>query len=226
MDNIKRLLRQGKLAEANADLTELIRSPEVVHCTLQTITGDVDFWRDVLARHEFRIVPDGTDMEQIIEPRYVNVVTESFFIDKINDLDDVVRYSIHGGAHYKCEQMWKNCPVPMNTFNEHYLAWLEDIYGQRFVHQTASYWHRDMYITANYYFEFHGKQPTKFQQDVINMLQLSQPISVPALARIHEWLYEQDALQQVTFDQYMRLWSTLRDAHPTFKQVLDQAFMI
>lgn len=226
MDTAKFFLRQGDIKLANDYVMATLRLPETTEAVMDTIVADHDFWRNILARHEFRIVADGTDMEQIIEPRYVNVITASFFCDKINTLDDILRYSIHGGAHYKCEQMWKKCPVPMNTFNEDYLAWTEDVYGQRFVQQTAPKWHADMYITALYYFEFHGKQPNAAQQDVINMLRVDQPITIPVLAKIHEWLYTKDALDQATFNQYMSTWMTLRDAHATFKQVLDQAFTI
>lgn len=223
MDNIKQLLRDGNIERANTVLLTTMRDRATIDRVMSTITADHTFWRGILALHEFRIVPDGTDMEQIIEPRYVNVMTSSFFCDKINNLDDVLRYSIHGGAHYKCERMWKNCPVPMNTFSEDYLAWIEDIYGQRFVQQTAPSWHADMYITALYYFEFHDKQPTEPQQDVINMLRAGQPIKSLLFSRLYDWLYVSDATDQQTFNWYMAAWAKL-SSDPQTKAMLDQAF--
>jgi hypothetical protein len=223
MEHIKRLLEYGTIEEANASLMYALRDQTTVDRMMSTIVLDHEFWKDIIARHEFRIVADGTDMEQIIAPRYVNVMTASFFCDKINELDDVLRYSIHGGAHHKCIQLWKNCPVPMNTFNDDYLAWIEDIYGQRFVHLTAPHWHADMYITANYYFEFHGKQPTELQQDVINMLRSGQPIKSYLFSRMYDWLYVSDATNQQTFNWYMAAWAKL-STDPQTKQMLDQAF--
>jgi hypothetical protein len=170
-------------------------------------------------------VPDGTDMEQIVEPRYVNVMTSSFFVDKINELDDVLRYSIHGGAHYKCEQMWKSCSVPMNTFSEHYLAWLEDIYGQRFVHVTAPSWHADMYITAMYYFEFHNIKMTQAHHDVVSMLTETPHVDNTVFKAIHGWLYQVDPLTHQTFNQYMLFWQSAV-SNPEVKQYLDAAFVI
>lgn len=224
MDEIRNLLKEGKLAEANAQLLALLRDPNVVQTAMATITGDFDFWKEVLSLHEFRIVEDGTDVEEINAPRYVNVGPVSFFLKNIHTIDDVIRYSIHGGAHLKCERMWKQCRVPMNSFNEHYLAWLEDIYGQRFVQATAGAWHAAMPITALYYFEHHSIEMTPMRQEVIRMLTDEHPVEYYIFDTIRRWLYEADPLKQITFDAYMTTWASAVQ-NETIKQVLDEAFV-
>lgn len=225
MEQIKQLLRAGDLKQANKLLTQLIRSPAIIDPVWSTIKDDLAFWLNIFDHHEFRIVPDGTDMEQIVEPRYVNVVTVSFFLSKIDTVTDVLRYSIHGGAHYKCEQLWQKCPVPMDTFNENYLAWIEDIYGQRFVHVTAPFWHFDMYITAMYYFEFHNIEMTQAHRDVVALLTRNPQVDHPVFNAVHHWLYTADPLDQNTFNQYIMFWQRAM-TNPDVKAYLDSAFVI
>lgn len=224
MDEIKKLLEQGQLAEANAQLLAILRDPVVVENVMTTITADHDFWKEVLSLHEFRIIADDEDPEDVNAPRYVNVGPVSFFLKHIDTIFDVIRYSIHGGAHYKCEQMWKKCNVPMNLFNEHYLAWLEDIYGQRFVQATAPMWHRGMPITAEYYFEHHQIEMTDIRRQVVNMLTDEHPVENHVFDTIRQWLYTADPLKQITFDTYMMTWAqAVKNAE--FKQLLDDAFV-
>jgi hypothetical protein len=212
------------LQQLNDDLMQTLRSQSLIDETMATIVADHDFWREVLSLHEFRVVADGTDMEQIVAPSYVNVFTESFFRSHFHAPEDVIRYSIHGGAHWKCVQLWKRCPVPYDTFTPTERAWIEDIYGQRFVKATAPSWHLKIPQTAEFYFEFHKIEMTPQRRDVINMLADTTEVANPAFAKIREWLYNSDPLDQQTFNKYMSVWSTFMQ-HKEFKQFLDTVFV-
>lgn len=212
------------LEQLNTDLLQVLRAPSMVDEMIATIVADHDFWREVFSLHEFRVVADGTDMEQIVAPSYVNVFTESFFKSHFHTPEDVIRYSIHGGAHWKCVQLWKQCPVPYDTFTPTYRAWIEDIYGQRFVHVTAPVWHSKIPQTAEFYFEFHNIEITPQRRDMISLLSDTPSTSNPAFGKIHEWLYSSDPLDQRTFNKYMNIWSTFLQ-HDAFKQYLDTVFV-
>jgi hypothetical protein len=224
MNQFKTLLQANQLAEANALLLLQIRDPSVVQKTMSSIVADHEFWKNILAISEIRIEPDGTDLEQATQPRYVNLFPVSFALEHMNTLDDVMRYVIHGGAHFKCEQLWRSSPVPMNSFNELHLAWIEDIYGQRFVQATAPLWHVGMPITALTYFEFHRTELTNDRQQLVYMLTDVNQITNPVFSLIRQWLYSVDPLQQESFNSYMRLWlQAYKD--PQFVQLLNTVFV-
>lgn len=224
MNTIKDLLRQGNLVEANELIANLLNNEEVVNKAMSTIVDDHDFWRYIFSVHEFRVVADGTDMEEIIAPQYVNVFTQSFFETHFHTVEDIVRYSIHGGAHYKCFQLWKQCPVPYNAFTPTYRAWIEDMYGQRFVLATAPTWHNKIPQTADFYFEFQQIEVDDVRRDVVSMLSQKTPVNHPVFKMMHDWLYATDPLKQETFNQYMIMWARLC-ADPDFKMFLDHAFV-
>lgn len=202
IDQVKQLLREGNLSDAQQVLHRHVHSDQFMPNMVKCIVADHEFWYDAAQQYTvaFTTEPDATS------PAFTSTFTVDYFLTYINTDEDLRGHFFHVGTHERCQWMWRKCPVIISLFNEHYLDVIEDVYGQRLLSVVAPGQYGGVKQRIVNCLASRGQTLTPLREEINTLMTQEPSTTFPIFNAIHAWLYAANPLEQTTFDTYIKVW--------------------
>lgn len=223
LDVAKQFAVGGQVDKCNEVLATYVVSAEFREFAKSYLKSDIEFYGNAVDQFSLQVVPDElSSAEDRDEPPYGSILACSAFAKHVNTAADLMTHLLHSASHQRCDILWQRCPVPMNSINEQYLDWIEEIYNQRLVKVVAPDAFQQFPQALADWDRMDNKIIPVTRVDMQQMLLDDTKHPNQRLQQLHDWLYTVDPLDQRVFNQYMKVWVWLLETDVEVQQIMQE----